>query len=132
LWLRYGRGRCSLLWSREWWQGVVRVADPPELMGLSGALDGLREELESAWMKGAGKALRFRVSEVTLTLQAVARRDVEGSGKVRWWLVEAGGGVTAGTETTQTLVLTLTPGRYDAQGNLLPVDVAGDQPQPGG
>ncbi len=56
----------------------------------------------------------------------------EGSGKIRWWLIEAGGGVTAGRETTQTLVLTLTPGRYDAQGNPRPLDVAGDQPQPEG
>ena len=108
------------------------VGGPPELMGLSGALEGLREELESAWKKGAGQAIRFRVSEVTLTLQAVARRDVEGSGKIRWWLIEAGGGVTAGTETTQTLVLTLVPGLYDAQGNIRPLDVAGDQAQPGG
>jgi hypothetical protein len=108
------------------------VADPPELMGLSGAVEALREELESAWKKGAGKEIRFRISEVTLTLQAVARRDVEGSGKIRWWLIEAGGGVTAGTETTQTLVLTLTPGRYDPQGNQLPLDIAGDQAQPGG
>jgi hypothetical protein len=111
---------------------VVSVAGPPELMGLSGALDGLREELETAWEKGAGKAIRFGVSEVTLTLQTVARRDVDGSGKVRWWLIEAGGGVTAGTETTQTLVLTLKPGRYDTEGNLLPLEVAGDQAKPGG
>ena len=108
------------------------MAGPPELLGLSSALDGLREELESAWKKGAGSTIRFRVREVTLTLEAVARRDVEGNGKIRWWLIEAGGGVTAGKETTQTLVLTLTPGRYDAQGNLLPLDVAGDQPQPEG
>lgn len=108
------------------------MAGSSELLGLSSALDGLREELESAWEKGAASAIRFRVSEVTLTLEAVARRDVEGSGKIRWWLIEAGGGVTAGKETTQTLVLTLTPGRYDAQGNLLPLDVAGVQPQPGG
>jgi hypothetical protein len=101
-------------------------------MGLSGALEGLREELEAAWSKGAGKAIRFRVSEVTLTLQAVARRDVEGGGKIRWWLIEAGGGVKAGSETTQTLALTLSPGRYDAQGNLVPLDVAGDQPDPEG
>ena len=103
-----------------------------ELMGLSAALEGLREDLESAWEKGAGKAIRFRVSEVTLTLEAVARRDVEGSGKIRWWLIEAGGGVTAGRETTQTLVLKLTPGLYDVQGNRSPLDVAGDQPEPGG
>ena len=103
-----------------------------EQMGLSSALEGLREELESAWERGAGKALRFRVSSVTLTLEVVARRESEGSGKIRWWLVEAGGGVTAGKETTQTLVLTLTPGVYDAEGDLKPLDVAGQQPQPGG
>jgi hypothetical protein len=108
------------------------VPESSDLMGLSAALEGLREELETAWKQGAGKTLRFRVSDVTLTLEAVARRETEGSGKIRWWLVEAGGGVSAGRETTQTLVLTLTPGVYDAQGNLQPLDVAGDQPRPGG
>jgi hypothetical protein len=102
------------------------------LMGLSAALEGLREELESTWEKGAGKPIRFRVSEVTLTLEAVVRRDVRGGGKIRWWLIEAGGDVKAGKETTQTLVLKLTPGVYDPKGNPRPLDVAGDQPQPGG
>ena len=106
--------------------------DSPELMGLSAALEGLREELESTWEKGAGKAIRFQVSEVTLTLDAVARRDVQGGGKIRWWLIEAGGDVTAGREATQTLVLKLTPGLYDAQGNPRPLEVAGDQLLPGG
>ena len=96
------------------------VPGASELMGLSTALEGLREELESAWVEGEGKPLRFRVSNVTLTLEAVARRETDGSGRIRWWLIEAGGGVTAGTETTQTLVLTLTPGLYDAQGNPRP------------
>jgi hypothetical protein len=109
---------------------VVIVAEEPG-MGLSAALEGLREELETAWASGAGKALRFRVSEVTLTLEAVARREVEGGGKIRWWLIEAGGGGKAGTETAQTLVLTLTPGLYDEQGSRGPLDVAGDQPEPG-
>jgi Trypsin-co-occurring domain 2 len=112
-------------------QEVPAVAGSSELLGLSAALEGLREELESVWEKSAGRAIRFRVSEVTLTLEAVARRDVEGSGKIRWWLVEAGGGVAAGTERTQTLVLTLAPGLYDAQGTPGPLDVAGDQRQPG-
>ena len=103
-----------------------------ELMGLSAALEGLRAELETAWEQGAARALRFRVSSVTLTLEVVARRESEGGGKIRWWLVEAGGGVSAGAETTQTLVLTLTPGVYDTQGDLKPLDVAGQQPQPGG
>jgi hypothetical protein len=108
------------------------VNDSSGLLGLSAALEGLRGELESAWEKGAGKPIRFRVSEVTLTLEAVARRDTQGGGKIRWWLIEAGGDVTAGKETTQTLVLSLTPGLYDAQGNLRPLDVVGDQAQPGG
>jgi hypothetical protein len=101
------------------------VPDSSGLMGLSSALEGLREELETAWEQGADKVVRFRVSNVTLTLEVVARRESEGSGKIRWWLVEAGGGVTAGKETTQTLLLTLTPGLYDAQGDLKPLDVAG-------
>ena len=102
----------------------------PELIGLSAALEGLREELKSAWEVSAGMAIRFRVSEVTLTLEAVARRDVQGSGKIRWWLIEAGD-VKAGKETTQTLVLKLTPDLYDAEGEPRPLDVAGDQPAPG-
>jgi Trypsin-co-occurring domain 2 len=109
---------------------VVIVAEEPGL-GLSDALEALRDELETAWASGDGKAVRFGVREVTLTLEAVARREVEGSGKIRFWVVEAGGGGKAGAETTQKLVLTLTPGRYDQQGRRGPLEVAGDQPEPG-
>jgi hypothetical protein len=107
------------------------VASDPGL-GLSVALEGLREELEAAWDSGQGKPVRFRVSEVTLTLEAVVSRSSEGGGKIRWWVIEAGGGAKAGTETTQTLVLTLTPGLYDDRGNRGPLDVTGEQTQPGG
>jgi hypothetical protein len=106
------------------------VASEPGL-GLSVALEGLREELQAAWDSGQGKAVRFRVSEVTLTLEAVVSRSAEGGGKIRWWVIEAGGGAKTGTEATQTLVLTLTPGFYDDQGNRSPLDVAGDQIEPG-
>jgi hypothetical protein len=101
-------------------------------LGLSAALEGLREELDEAWTAGAGKAIRFRVTEVTLTLEAVARRDIEGGGKIRWWVIEAGGGVKAGTEQTQTLKLTLTPSLHDAEGGSQPLDIAGEQETPGG
>jgi hypothetical protein len=124
-------GRVRLCCSGHINMGGVAVPESGS-MGLSTALEGLRQELESAWKDGAGKALRFRVSNVTLTLEAVARRETDGSGKIRWWVVEAGGGVTAGNEKTQTLVLTLTPGLYDGQGNPKPLDVAGHQPQPAG
>ena len=108
------------------------VTDTHESVGLAAALEGLREDLETAWVEGADRAVRFRVSEVTLTLEAVARREAEGGGKVRWWVVEAGGGGKVGTEATQTLVLKLTPGIYDEQGQSGPLDVAADQAAPGG
>jgi hypothetical protein len=102
-----------------------------EKLGLASALEALRDELESAWNSGQGRRVRFRASEVTLTVETVVRLDREGSGKIRWYLVEAGGGVKAGTERTQTLVLTLTPQLYDEDGRALPLEVAGRQAQPG-
>jgi Trypsin-co-occurring domain 2 len=112
---------------------VDAMADKQPEVRLSSALETLRSDLETAWESGQGKGVRFRISEVTLTLQAVARLDKEGGGKLRWWVVEAGGGVTSGKETTQTLVLTLTPELYDAQGKLVgPLDVADEQAVPGG
>jgi len=68
---------------------------------------------------------------VTLAVQTVARLDKEGSGKIRWYVVEAGGGVKAGTERTQTLVLTPTPQLYDEHGRAVPLEVAGRQAVPG-
>lgn len=120
----------TLIFSEGSKRGAV-MARSSELMGLSAALEGLREELETAWAAGADRALRFRVTEMTLTVQAVIRKEVEGSGKIRWWLIEAGGGRTSETEATQTLVLTLTPQFYDEQGNPGPLDVAANQVQPG-
>jgi hypothetical protein len=108
------------------------VADAQESVGLAAALEGLREDLETAWAKGADRPVRFRVREVTLTLEAVARREAGGGGKVRWWVVEGGGELKRGTETSQTLVLKLTPGMYDEHGHPGPLDVAADQAEPGG
>lgn len=96
------------------------MPDSSGWMGLSTALEGLREELESVWEQSRDRPVSIVVDQVTLTLEAVARREAEGSGKIRWWLVEAGGGVTAGAERTQTLVLTLTPRLRDEEGRISP------------
>jgi hypothetical protein len=100
-------------------------------VGLAAALDALREELESAWSASQGRQVRFRASAVTMTVETVARLDKDGSGKIRWWLVEAGGGVKSGSERTQTLTLTLTPLLYDEAGKLVPLDITASQPLPG-
>ena len=107
------------------------MAGQDGMVGLSSALDALRDELEQAWAASLGRRVRFRVSEVTMTVQAVTRTETKGGGRLRWYLIEAGGDRTAGRETTQTLVLTLTPSVYDDTGQPGPLDVAGDQPEPG-
>lgn len=106
------------------------MAELPEV-GLAAALEALRDELESAWRASQGRNVRFRASEVTVTVETVARLDKDGSGKIRWWLVEAGAGVKSSSGRTQTLTLTLTPLLYDEHGKLVPLDVAADQPKPG-
>ena len=102
-----------------------------EDIGLSMALEGLRSELEEAWSTSRGKPVRFRASEVTLTLETVLRSDKEGSAGVRWYVIHAGGGLKSGSESTQRIVLTLAPGLYDKEGRPAPLDVGADQPQPG-
>ena len=100
-------------------------------VGLAAALEGLRDELEAAWSASQDRKVRFRASGVTVTVETVARLDKDGSGKIRWWLVEAGGGVKSGSGRTQTLTLTLTPLLYDEAGNLVPLDIDAEQPVPG-
>jgi len=106
-------------------------AEPLGDVDLSSALDALRAELEQAWTASRGKQVRFRVSDVALTVQVTARRERQASGKIRWWLIEAGAEGTAARETTQTLVLTLTPGLYDENGQPAPLDVSAPQPVAG-
>jgi hypothetical protein len=101
-------------------------------VGLASALEVLRSELEAAWEAGQGKRVRFRVSQLTVTMQAVARREREAGGKLRWYVLEAGGGAKSSAEATQTLELTLAPGLYDERGDPEPLDVYGVQPRPGG
>jgi len=103
----------------------------PGIVDLSDALEALREELQQAHDKGKEKAVRFRVADVTLTVEVVARRDKEVNGKLRWWVVEAGGGASASRETTQTLVLKLTPMLHDGKGEPGSLDVSDDQAKPG-
>ncbi|MGO9961458.1 MAG: trypco2 family protein [Solirubrobacteraceae bacterium] len=100
-------------------------------IGLSAALEVLRTELDEAWTAGEGKRVRFRVSELNLTVQVVARHELQGGGKLRWYVLEAGASATSSNETMQTLVLTLTPGVYDEKGKLLPLDVGDDQRRAG-
>jgi hypothetical protein len=109
---------------------VTHMPEPPPV-DLSAALEALREQLEDAWAAGQGRRVRFRVSDVTLTVQVAARAENKVGGKLRWWVLEGGGEHSSAHEATQTLVLTLTPGLYDDAGPPAPLDVSGQQAEPG-
>jgi NTP-dependent ternary system trypsin peptidase co-occuring protein len=103
------------------------------MVDLSGALEALRSELELAWAASQERRIRFRVADVTLTVQVVARKERDLGGKIRWWLIEAGAGGKSAAQTTQTLVLTLTPSIHDEGGEAAPLDVRGRrQTEPAG
>jgi hypothetical protein len=95
-------------------------------VGLATVLEGLRDELEEAWERGRDRVVKFQASEVTVALQTVARLEKDGSGKIRWYVLEAGAGLKSGDERTQTLTLTLTP-LMDGE----PLRVHGHQAAPG-
>jgi hypothetical protein len=98
---------------------------------LCSALETLREELEQAWVQSQGRRVRFQVPHVTLTVQATARRENKAGGKLRWWLVEGGGEHGSARENVQTLVLELNPQFYTDANEVGPLEVHGDQPEPG-
>ena len=119
------------------WRWIVGVdvtsdADAAEGLAVSAALEALRSELEQAWRSGARRQVQFGVDEITLTLSVVATRKMAGAGKVRWYVVEAGGDVSRENSSTQTLVLKLKPALIDpGTGQAWPLQVSGKQLEPG-
>jgi Trypsin-co-occurring domain 2 len=102
-----------------------------EWFGLASAIEALRDELEAAWLAGRERDVQFQASEIKLTLSTVVSLDKEGSGRIRWYVIDAGGKIASGNERTQTLTLTLAPRRVEADGSSTPLMVSGNQPVPG-
>jgi Trypsin-co-occurring domain 2 len=94
------------------------------------AIELLRGELEAALAKGTGRDVQFGVSDVTLTVSVVAGKSKDAVGKIRWWVVEAGGSGTWSREQTQTLVLTLHPEQVKQDGTRVPLVVGADALEP--
>ncbi|MER6960511.1 MULTISPECIES: trypco2 family protein [unclassified Streptomyces] len=102
-----------------------------EELALSEAIEALRAELEAARRAGQGRSVRFDVAEVTVTLEAVAGRDRDGSGRVQWWVLNAGGGTRSTRSRTQTLTLRLVPKSEGGDGADGPLEVTGVQRESG-
>lgn len=74
-------------------------------IGLSQAIETLRQELSDAQASGRDGEVRFALETVDLELSVAVTKDA--NGKVGWKILEAGGSV--GTERTQTIRLSLKP-----------------------
>jgi Trypsin-co-occurring domain 2 len=105
---------------------VCGVTDPR--IELSEFLGALRAELEKARAAGIsareqGSDVRFTVGEVTIEFTIAASREGQGQAGVKFYVFSLGGSVTASTETTQRVTLTLTPTRADGK----PLEVSDDR-----
>jgi hypothetical protein len=105
---------------------MATVGDDDPGVPVADAIELLRDELEAALEKGAGRPVQFGVSDVTLTVSVVAGKSKDAVGKIRWWVVEAGGSGSWSQEVTQTLVLTLHPERVRPDGTRVPLDVGAE------
>lgn len=90
------------------------------------AIELLRDELQAALEKGVGQPVQFGIPDVTLTVSVVAGKSKDAVGKIRWWVIEAGGSGKWSRDVTQTLVLTLHPQRVKPDGTRVPLDVGAE------
>lgn len=98
-------------------------------LGLSEAIEEVREELRRAMISGAGEEIQFPVGQVTLEFQVGMRKTADGTGKIKVWVVEAGASAKVEHDDVQKVTVILQP-PVDASGN--PIKVAGgSQVRPG-
>jgi hypothetical protein len=92
-----------------------------EPVGLKEAVEALRKELSASIVAAANESLRFEVGQITMEFQIGVERTAEGSGGIKFWVVELGGkGVYKSTEvhkvtpTTTSILDTIVLARYAA------------------
>jgi hypothetical protein len=78
-------------------------------IALAEMIETLRCELETAQMEGAARPVAFGVEKVELELKVVLSRKAKADGGIKFWVVTAGTGVEAGSETVHNFKLTLSP-----------------------
>ncbi|NUP14838.1 MAG: hypothetical protein HOZ81_01780 [Streptomyces sp.] len=87
----------------------------------------LRNELNAALADGSAGPVRFELGTVEIeTTVMVGRRGAAG-GKVRFWVVEAGGDAQAESSHTHRISLTLEPRLVTPDGTRRTVLITGDE-----
>ncbi|SCK20753.1 trypco2 family protein [Streptomyces sp. WMMB 322] len=96
---------------------------------LSELVRQLRTELKTAAAEGAeaGEQLQFELGPVEVEATVAAGRDKGASGKVRFWVVDAGGDARFTRSQTQRITLTLHPRRVGEDGTTRSPLISGDE-----
>lgn len=87
----------------------------------------LRSELEKAQTQSEGAGIVFRTEKVELELKVAVTGTINGKGGVKFWVINAGGGLEKSNAATHTFKLTLTP-HHPETGER--VDVSKPEPEP--
>jgi hypothetical protein len=97
-------------------------------IGLSEAIQGLREELVAAMAAGAGEPIQFPIAKMTVELQTVATKGADGKAGFRIPVIEIelGGGANWQRENTQTVTIEFSS-PVDREGHPVKVASASNQ-----
>src|SRR3954454_5991803 len=86
-------------------RGEGRTAE----LGLAETVRALRAELEDAVAQADDAGIQFVVGTVQMEFNVAVRREATGSGKARFWVIEAGAEAHYARETIQKVSLTMQP-----------------------
>ena len=75
-------------------------------IGLATFLEGLRSELKTSMDNAKrDRSLAFQLTKLDVELQVTAEMSADGSGKVKFWVVEVGAGAKGSNKSVQTIKL---------------------------
>jgi hypothetical protein len=76
-------------------------------IGLVETIASLREELAEAVEEGKNQDIQFPVGQIDLEFQVGVTRDVHGSGKLRFWILELGADTGYAAQSVQKVTISL-------------------------
>ncbi|KQX63546.1 trypco2 family protein [Streptomyces sp. Root1310] len=97
------------------------------MIELAEVLRELRRELIAAMADEVAPPVRFELGPVEVEATVAVTREAGGSGKVRFWVVEAGAEGKYARTATQRITLTLHPKSVAADGTARTVLIAGEE-----
>lgn len=83
------------------------MSDPADSIDLADAVQAVRDELMTAAARAAGADVVFEVGDIEMEFTVELRKETTGGGRVKAWVVDAGGDHTRGETRTHRVNFTL-------------------------